>query len=406
MCLCMQADTPSAPFMDRQMAWQNGASDFAEEDVAALAGWWRRGALSQVLPVPVRQFEKRLADLTGAEHGVAFCNGTMALQAALWAVGVRAGDEVLIPAYSFHGMAAAALALGARIVPCDIESSSLCMDPLDILRAASPATKALLVHNPWGVPAHWRELRRLAAERGLALVSDASHAHGAVCEGEPLGRWADITCYSFGLNKLISGGELGGAVTNSAEFRDRMLLLAHPNRVPRDLLCLRWSGNALGLKARPHPFAAALALPQFDRFPAKLEKLRATCRKIEELFEPLGFQPQKTFWPTERVYWRLVLRIDDAHWSAVATKELEGAFRQSGFPVEPNPYWPLLQEQTLFAWPEHQKSLRLRDCPQARKVVPRLITLPAPVLLPAPIIERAFAELRERLPLLPNEPAS
>jgi dTDP-4-amino-4,6-dideoxygalactose transaminase len=380
-------------------AWHDSWNDFLDEDFAGLNVLLKRGALTQALPRVVQEFEKSFAEFAGAKFCLSFCNGSTAIHAALWAVGVRSGDEVLVADYGYHGVAASVLALGARLVPCDIDALSLCLDPAEIDAARGPATKAVLVHNPWGMPANWHELQARARKAGLALISDASHAHGAVFEDQPMGALAEISCYSLGLRKLISGGELGCAVTSSPELRDRMVIYAHVNRVPRDLVTIPWTGDAVGLKARPHPFAAALALPQIRRFPEKLERLRKTCSGLEERFAQIGLLGQRADYRIKRAYWRLVLRIDENRWSATATSELEEALRESGFPAEPNAYWPPLQERRIFEWVDYVKSVRRRPCPRVREVTPRLITLPAPVQLDPALLEQSFVDLDKRISL-------
>jgi dTDP-4-amino-4,6-dideoxygalactose transaminase len=399
----MFPDDSSVSLAARYLAWQSSWTDFREEDGVELAVALRRGMLQQAVPPVVSLFEKRFAQFSGAQFGLSFCNGTAAIYAALRAVGVQSGNEVLVADYGFHGMAAAILATGARVVPCDIETQNLCFDPEEIDAARSPATRAVLVHNPWGMPANWVALRRVADRAGVALIADASHAHGALCEHQPISAFADITCYSLGLRKLISGGELGCAVTSSPELRDRMLIEAHVNRVPQVVTSVPWTGNAVGLKARPHPLAAVLALLQLDRFPEKLARLCRTCAALEDRFEKLGFAPQRSCWGAQRVHWRLVLRVDESRWPGVSLAAMERAFRESGFPVEPNHYWPVLQEQKIFEWPRHAGMLRARACPRAKHAVPRLITLPAPVQLRDDLVQLSFSDLEKRLHGLGNQ---
>lgn len=304
---------------------------------------------SGVLSVPqggiLTRFEKRYARFAGNQFCVATCNGTSALYAALWAVGVREGDDVAVCDYGFHGMAAAVVALGARVVPVDCHPASLTMDPEDLVRARTPRMKAVLVHNPWGVPADWSALKRAT---DLPLVSDASHAHGALYDGLPLGAQATISCWSMGYGKLISGGELGAATTDDPELADRMMILGHVNRNERHTSL--WTGNAVGLKLRPHPVALTLAFHQVKRFPEKLALLKAHCSQV---IAASGLRVQEVPAEAERSYWKLV-------------------FHGPGEGNEPNHYWPTLQHQSLFAWPGNQ--VLARECPVAREVVPRLAT--------------------------------
>ncbi|MEW6280854.1 MAG: aminotransferase class I/II-fold pyridoxal phosphate-dependent enzyme [Candidatus Eremiobacterota bacterium] len=358
-------------------AWLRGWEDVREEDLEAVRKLLASGALSVVSGGILTRFERAFARFAGTAHAVAFCNGTAALYAALWACGVGAGDEVLVCDYGFHGMAAAVVSLGAVVVPVDCRPDSLTMDAEDLARARSDRTRAVLVHNPWGVPADWSALR--AACPDLPFVSDASHAHGACYAGEPLGRQATVTCWSMGHQKLISGGELGAAATDDPELRDRMVILGHTNR--RELAVNPWTGNAVGLKLRPHPVALTLALGQLKRFEEKLSALRETCARVEAAFESAGLRKQAVPRGAERSYWRVVLHCP------FEVAEVEARLRNAGVPAEPNHYWPTLQHQPLFTWPG--RTVRHRSCPVAREVVPRLVTLPAPARLAKEALESA-----------------
>ena len=276
---------------------------------------------------------------------------------------------------NFHAMAAAVLATGARVVPVDCRADSLCLDPEDLKRARTSASKAVLIHNPWGMPADFQAIREVS--EGLKLISDASHAHGATYRGEPLGKWADITCYSLGVQKLISGGELGCAVTDDEELRDRMLVRGHVNRVPSDLKTDFWQGNAVDLKMRPHALALILAAGQLKRFPEKVATLRDTCATIESRLVEHGFCPQSADYEYDRVWWRIVLRAP----RRLSREEVERGLRAAAVPVEPNHYEPELQSQSIFQWPEYSGRLLSRNCPTVLEVQETLVTLPGPVKL-------------------------
>lgn len=321
-------------------------SDVTPEDLEEVRKLLATGVLSVPQGGILTRFEKRYARFAGNRYAVAFCNGTASIYAALWALGVGPGDDVAVCDYGFHGMAAAVVSLGARVVPVDCHPATLTMDPEDLARARTPRMKAVLVHNPWGVPADWSALR---AATDLPLVSDASHAHGALYAGSPLGAQATITCWSMGYGKLISGGELGAATTDDAELADKMMILGHVNRQERR--GHSWTGNAVGLKLRPHPVALTLANGQLGRFPSKLERLRSHCQEvIARAPWPVQSVPEEA----ERSYWKLV-------------------FHGPGEGTEPNHYWPSLQRQSLFDWPGNL--VLRRPCPVVDEVVPNLVTL-------------------------------
>lgn len=364
-------------------SWQ----DVHETDIEAVARLLRRGEISIVSGGHLARFEKQFAAFAGGRHAVATNNGTAAIHAALWAAGVRSGDEVAVCDYGFHGMAAAVRSLGALVVPVDAEPLGLTMDPQDLTRAVSERTAAILVHNPWGIPADFAALR--AAAPGIPLIADASHAHGALYRGEPLAAHADIACFSLGRGKLVSGGELGCAVTRDPELHERMLVYGHVNRVPGDLKTLDWTGSAVGLKLRPHPVALVLALGQLKRYPEKQALQCGYAREVEAIACDLGLVPLRPCCDAERVYWRILLGVPEA---LAGTPEEVAAIaerlRRAGVAIEPNHYWPTLQHQSLFEWDDHRAGIRRRPCPVAARIAPRLLTLPARVQPPADALER------------------
>jgi perosamine synthetase len=371
-----------SPYRD---TWRN----VTEEDIKGVTKLLEQ----EVICVPrggiLQEFESRFAAFAGGRYAVATNNGTAALHLALWGVGVRPGTDVLVCDYGFHGMAAAVLCLGARVIPCDCEAQGLTLCPEALAERCTEDTRAILVHHPFGVPADLARIR--SACPGIPLVADASHAHGAFLRGAPLACWADATCFSLGLGKPISGGELGCVVTDDAAMRDRMLIFSHVNRVPRDLIENTWKGNAVGLKFRPHPLAMSLALGQLERYPEKLATTRAACVTVEQAYAECGLRPLRPPCDAHRAYMRLVFVVDEQVYGDAGAPAVEAALRAEGVPVEPNHYWPLLQDQPIFQWPDHIGRLAPRPTPVAHAMVPRTVTLAAPVAVPEDVLQGMIA---------------
>jgi len=365
--------------------WQGHYTEIQEEDKLSVLKTIDENQLSIVSGGLMARFEKRFAKFAATNYGVAFNSGTSSILAALWAIGVRQGDEVIVCSYGFEGTIAPMLTLGATIVPCDMNADTFTIDPESIKNAITEKTKAIFVHNPWGVPADYDAIKEVTA---LPLIADAAHAHGATYKGEPLAKAVAIACYSLGLNKLITGGELGCAVTDSLELRDAMILYGHINRAPMDLKTNEWTGNAVGLKLRPHPFAMALAMPQIKRYDEKKILLVETCQAIETIFEKHGFIAQAVPENSTRVYWRIVLKIEETVFKGVTTDSIESFLKEHGIPVEKNHYWPLLADRKIFDWEDNQSLVRKTNTPTATAVVLRTITLPAPVVLPSEELQR------------------
>ena len=241
-------------------------------DIAAIAWYAARGV--NTMPGgagPVRRFEERFAASTGSRYALMMNSGTATLHSAYFAVGVKPGDEVIVPTYTFFATAAPILQLGGVPVFCDIDEATLTADPADVERRISRRTRAICVVHVWGNPAPLDRFADIASHHGVALVEDCSHAHGASYQGRPVGTWGDVGCFSLQGNKPVTGGEAGVAITENGAYYDRMLALGHNGRTAthQAMSTFAIDNASLGLKYRPHLAAAAWA--------------NASLRRLDEL---------------------------------------------------------------------------------------------------------------------------
>lgn len=205
----------------------------------------------------------------GIDHSLLFNSGTSALHAAFHAVGARAGTEVVVPGYTFPASATPALLCGAQVRFCDVDPTTLTLDPRSLESALSEKTVAVCPVHVWGNPADMDAIMEICAPRGIAVVEDASHSPGAVYRGRKVGTIGDIGCFSLQGRKAVTGGELGLAVTASRDLWERMLGVGFFGRTGGEIHNPRHSvdGFSLGAKYRPHLFAAALAASSLRRLP-------------------------------------------------------------------------------------------------------------------------------------------
>ena len=172
-----------------------GKQEISEADVKAVAealcsGWLTTGPR-------VAEFEKTFASWCGAREGVAVNSGTAALHAAMRAVELKPGDEVIVPAITFAASANAAIYEGGVPVFADVERDTLLIDPASTAARITPKTRAIVAVDYAGQPADYDVLRALAQQHGLALIADACHSPGATYKGRSTGSLADISCFSF-----------------------------------------------------------------------------------------------------------------------------------------------------------------------------------------------------------------
>jgi perosamine synthetase len=211
----------------------------------------------------VEKFENAFAAYCGVKHGVAVCNGTMALHLALAALGVGPGDEVIIPSFTMASSAFAVCYTGARPVFVDADPATWNMDPARLEEKISRRTKVIMPVHIFGNPCAMPDIASIAARHGLAIVEDAAEAHGAELEGVKTGAWSRLAAFSFFANKNITMGEGGIVVTNDAGLAQACRYyknICFPLDAPRTYL-----HHDIGFNYRLSNLHAALGLAQVER---------------------------------------------------------------------------------------------------------------------------------------------
>lgn len=170
-------------------------------------------------------FEKEFADYVGCKYALAVNSGTAALQLALDAIGLRAGDEVLVPSYTFTASAEVVTYFGAKPVLCDSQRGGFNIDPVDAARRITEKTRALMPVHVAGQPCAMDELQRLAIRHNLRVVEDAAHALPASCAGKRIGTVSELTAFSFYATKTITTGEGGMLTTDIEDYAKRASLM-------------------------------------------------------------------------------------------------------------------------------------------------------------------------------------
>ena len=172
--------------------------------------------------------EAELATLAGVRHGVGLGSGTDALRLALTAVGVKPGDEVITPAFSFVASASTIVMAGATPVFVDVEPSTCGLDPEALAAALTPRTRAIVAVHLYGHPARIDRIAEIARRHGVALIEDAAQAIGATWDGRPIGGWGDAACLSFYPTKNLGAcGDGGLLLTDRDDVAGRVRRLRH-----------------------------------------------------------------------------------------------------------------------------------------------------------------------------------
>jgi len=235
------------------------------------------------------ELERRLAFYIGTKYCLSQNNGTSALWAAYYAIGVGPGDEVLHPAYTFIASIAPAVHLGARPVFCEIDPKTLTIDPADMERRITSRTKAVSVVHIHGNVCDMDAIIAVAERHRLALIEDCSHSLGGEWDGRKLGSIGSVGCFSMQGGPLdgkpLPAGEGGFITTNRRELYERILFFGHLNRAGladmfSNPLYREMAPTNSGLKFRPHPWAMAMALVMQESLDERNRQRRMYREKI------------------------------------------------------------------------------------------------------------------------------
>lgn len=217
----------------------------------------------------VKEFERRFAEYHGVEYAVAFNSGTAALHAAVMGSGVQAGEEVIVPPYTFTSTATCALMQNAIPVFADIEDIVFGLDPAAVEKSITPLTRAIVVVHLFGHPANIKNIMEIARRHNLCVIEDCAQAAGATCDGQFVGTFGDCGVFSFTESKTITTGEGGMLITNDASIAEAARLVRnHGEMVVEGQTERSYSSSMLGWNYRMTEIEAALGTVQLSRLAA------------------------------------------------------------------------------------------------------------------------------------------
>ncbi len=258
-----------------------------DEDEAAVLKVLREGRMSGI-GQETREFEKQYAAWSGAKYGLAHCNGTMSLLVAMWAAGVSRGTEVICPNTTYWASATQALSLGASVVFADIDRHTLCIDPQEIEKHITPATRAVVVVHYCGYPCDMDAILAIAKRHDIRVIEDVSHAQGTLYKGKMVGTFGDVAGLSMMTGKSFPIGEGGMLLTSDREIYERALAFGHYERHNEitDPVLMSTLGVPLGgFKARINQACSAMGLVQLKYYPQRIAEIQKSLNYFWDLLE-------------------------------------------------------------------------------------------------------------------------
>lgn len=289
----------------------------------------------------VQMFEQGIAHRVGRRHGIAVCNGSVALDVAVAALGIGPGDEVILPTFTIISCAAAIVRAGAKPVVVDADPVTWNMDVEQVAARITPRTRAIMVVHIYGLTVDLDPILALAEKHGLKIIEDAAEVLGQTYKGRACGSFGDISTFSFYPNKHVTTGEGGMVLTDDAALAERCRSLRN--------LCFqkkRFVHEELGWNFRMSNIQAALGVAQLERLDESVERKRKMGRRYTDLLRGIpGLQlPLPASDYSENIYWVYGVVLNDE--VPFAAEEAMKRLAAHGVATRPF-FWPM-HEQPVF----------------------------------------------------------
>jgi perosamine synthetase len=336
-----------------------------EEEIEAVVKVMKSGMLTSGLGAgpKVTEFEKNYAAFAGVKHAIAVNTGTAALHAALLASGIKPGEEVILPSFTFVATAEAVVMAGAKPVFADIDSQTYTLAPKEIKKAMTPKTKAIIPVDLYGLPADIDPIREIVAEEGVCIIEDCAQSHSATYKKKPAGALSDIACWSLYAAKNIGTGE-GGVVTtdNDSLAEKTRMVRTHGEKV-------KYSSLMLGTNYRMTEIQAAIGVVQLSKLPTFFAKrsqnaarLTKSLEKSQKIVLPPKFEDRTPSW------YLYTVRIKDA--TEQQRNKIIEEMHNKGIGAEA--YYPTPVHQM----PYYKENFGTFNLPETEKAAKQVLSLP------------------------------
>lgn len=307
----------------------------AVNDVLDSGNWW--------FGEKVAEFERKYADYHDAKFGITVTSGTVALRMALLGCGIGAGDEVIVPPYTFMATASAVLESNAIPIFADVELDTFNIDPRAIEAAITPRTRAIIPVHFGGLPSDMDAINAIADKHNLIVIEDAAHAWGTEWKGTKVGALRDMGCFSFQMSKNMTAGEGGIMITNKEDLADQARSFSNCGRRKGG----EWYAHYLmGGNYRMTEIQAAILLCQLERLDEHVTIRERNGQFLDAALGDIpGIHVLRRDDRVNRRSWHLYCaRYDEQELGVPRQKFLE-AVRAEGVPFGPGYPIPLYKHQ-------------------------------------------------------------
>jgi len=357
--------------------------DRALKEVLESRVWWRTPGTRTL------EFEKSFAKFHGARHAIAVTNGTAALEVAVASLGIGAGDEVIVPNFTFVATASAVLFANALPVLVDVDPETYCIDPDLVEDAITSRTRAIIAVHMGGHPADLDRLKRIASRKRLALIEDSAHAHASEWRGQRVGTFGVAGTFSFQASKLMTAGEGGMIISNHDKFEVRARSVHDCGRMPGKWF---YSHFIYGSNYRLSEWQGAILQVQLGRLDQQTKRRHHNARLLDRLLRAVpGITPQKLDERcTRNGQYAYIFHINKKEFAGLSTERFIEALNAEGIPHQAS--YPPLHAVDMFRNGEYRKRLSGKQAkdkhkflkqkfPVTQKAAWETVWLPQPVLL-------------------------
>ena len=345
--------------------------------------WWRTPGTKTL------EFEQAFAKFHGARHGIAVTNGTAALEVTMAGLGIGAGDEVILPDFTFVATASAVLFANALPVPVDVDPGTYCINPDLVEEAITPRTKAVIAVHMGGHPADLDRLKKITDRKKLALIEDSSHAHASEWKGKRIGTFGVAGTFSFQSSKLMTAGEGGIIISNDEKFERQARSVHDCGRMPGEWF---YSHFIYGSNYRLSEWQGAVLQAQLGRLDEQTKVRHRNARLLDRLIGTIpGITPQKFDERcTRNGQYAYIFHVNKKEFAGIATERFIAAMNAEGIPNQAS--YPPLHQLHMFRNGEYRKRLcgkqakerhafLKRRYPATQKAAWETVWIPQPALL-------------------------
>jgi dTDP-4-amino-4,6-dideoxygalactose transaminase len=345
--------------------------------------WWRTPGTKTL------EFEQAFAKFHGARHGIAVTNGTAALEVTMAGLGIGAGDEVILPDFTFVATASAVLFANALPVLVDVDPGTYCINPDLVEEAITPKTKAVIAVHMGGHPADLDRLKKITDRKKLALIEDSSHAHASEWQGKRIGTFGVAGTFSFQSSKLMTAGEGGIIISNNDKFERQARSVHDCGRMPGEWF---YSHFIYGSNYRLSEWQGAVLQAQLGRLDEQTKVRHRNARLLDRLIGTIpGMTPQKFDERcTRNGQYAYIFHVNKKEFAGIATERFIAAMNAEGIPNQAS--YPPLHQLHMFRNGEYRKRLcgkqakerhafLKRRYPATQKAAWETVWIPQPALL-------------------------